>query len=120
GDFAEAESQYRLALPGRATAETHNGLGYVLAHQGRDEEAVAEFRKAIDIDPKFTPAYNNLAEAYEHQNKREDAAENHRPAPAEKPSAGGYNALGRVLGRLGRADEAADQFGKAQAFQSAP
>ena len=39
GDLGEAESHYRQALPGRPTAETHNGLGYVLARQGRTDEA---------------------------------------------------------------------------------
>jgi Flp pilus assembly protein TadD len=73
GKFGEAESHYRQALPGRPTAETHNGLGYVLARQGRTDEAVAEFRKAIDVDPKFTPAYNNLAEALVKQGKLEEA-----------------------------------------------
>ena len=60
--------------PGRPTAETHNGLGYVLARQGRTDEAVAEYRQAIDIDPKFTPAYNNLAAALAKQGKLEEAA----------------------------------------------
>ena len=88
GDFAEAESHYRQALPGRPTAETHNGLGYVLARQGRADEAIAEFRKAIDIDPNFTPAYNNLADALAQQGKLEEAAEYYRRSLAEKPSAG--------------------------------
>jgi len=119
GDFAGAEAHYRQALPGRATAETHNGLGYVLAHQGRQDEAIAEFRTAVDIDPHFSPAYNNLAEALEQQGKLEDAAETYRRSLAELPSAGAYTALGRILRELGRADEAADQFSKAQAMQSA-
>jgi Flp pilus assembly protein TadD len=38
---------------------------------------------------------------------------------AERPSAAAYNALGRVLRELGRADEAAAQFSKAQALQAA-
>jgi len=119
GDLAEAESHYRQALPGRATAETHNGLGYVLAHQGRADEAIAEFRTAIDIDPKFTPAYNNLAAALEQQGKLEEAAEYYRGSLAEKPTAGGYKALGAVLRKLGKMDEAADQFSKANALDSA-
>jgi tetratricopeptide (TPR) repeat protein len=118
GDFAEAESHYRQALPGRATAETHNGLGYVLAHQGRAEEAIAEFRKAIDIDSQFTPAYNNLAEALERRGKLDDAAEYYRRSLAERPTAAGYKALGAVLRKLGKMDEAADQFSKANALES--
>lgn len=118
GDLAQAEAHYRQALPGRATAETHNGLGYVLARRGRADEAIAEFRTAIDIDPHFAPAYNNLADALEQQGKLDDAAEYYRRSLAERPSAPGYNALGRVLRELGREDEAAVQFSKAQSLQS--
>jgi tetratricopeptide (TPR) repeat protein len=118
-NFAEAETQYRQALPGRATAETHNGLGYVLARQGRSKEAVAEFQKAIDIDPHFTPAYNNLAEALVQQGRLKEAAESYQRSLAEKPSAGVYRALGAVLQDLGKPDEAAAQFSQAEALSSA-
>jgi len=119
GKIAEAESHYRQALQGKPTAEAHNGLGYVLARQGRTDEAVAEFHKAIDVDAKFTPAYNNLADALAKQGKLEDAAHYYQLSLAEKPSAGVYNALGGVLRRLGRTDEAAEQFAKAKALESA-
>jgi len=116
GKFGEAESHYRQALPGRPpTAETHNGLGYVLDRQGRTEEAVAEFRKAIDIDAKFTPAYNNLADALAKQGKLEEAEHYYELSLAEKPSAAVYDALGVVLRRLGKMDQATEQFGKAKA-----
>ena len=118
GDLTAAEAHYRSALPGRPTAETHNGLGYVLRRQGRSEEAIAEFRKAVDIDPHFTPAYNNLADALEQAGKLDEAAESYRRALAEKPSAAGYSALARVLRELGRPDEAAQQLSKAQALQT--
>jgi Flp pilus assembly protein TadD len=118
GAFAEAESHYRQALPGRPTAETHNGLGYVLARQGRTDDAVAEFRKAIDADPKFTPACNNLAEALAKQGKLEEAEHYYELSLAQKPSVAVYNALGAVLLRLGKTDEAADQVGKAKALGS--
>jgi len=118
GAFGEAESHYRQALPGRPTAETHNGLGYVLARQGRTDDAVAEFRKAIDAEPKYTPACNNLAEALAKQGKLEEAEHYYELSLAQKPSAAVYNALGVVLRRLGKTDEAADQFGKAKAMGS--
>jgi superkiller protein 3 len=118
GKFEEAESHYRQALAGRPTAETHNGLGYVLARQGRTDEAIAEFRKAIDVDPKFTPAYNNLADALAQQGKLEEAEQYYKRSLAAKPSAAVYNALGVVLRKLGKMDEAADQFGKAEALDS--
>ncbi len=119
GAFGEAEAHYRQALAGRPTAETHNGLGYVLAREGRTDEAIAEFRKAIDVDPKFTPAYNNLADTLAKQGKLEEAAHYYELSLAEKPSASVYNALGVVLRRLGKEDEAAVQFDKAKALGSA-
>jgi pentatricopeptide repeat protein len=118
GALGEAEAHYRQALPGRPTADTHNGLGYVLARQGRTDEAVAEFRKAIDVDPHFTPAYNNLADALAKQGKLEEAEDYYRRSLAEKPSVAVYNALGGVLRSLGRTEEAADQFAKAKALDS--
>jgi Flp pilus assembly protein TadD len=119
GNLAEAESHYRQALPGRPSAQTHNGLGYVLSRQGRTDEAVAEFHKAIEVDPKFTPAYNNLANALSQQGKLEEAAQYYERSLAEKPTAAVYNALGIVLRKLGKTDEAADQFAKAKALGSA-
>ncbi len=119
GQFAEAESHYRAALPGKPTAETHNGLAYVLAKQGRTEEAFAEFRKAIEVDAKYTPAYNNLADALAKQGKLEEAEQYYRRSLAAKPSAAVYNALGGVLLRLGKTDEAAEQSARAKALESA-
>jgi tetratricopeptide (TPR) repeat protein len=118
GAFGEAESHYRKALAGKPTAENHNGLGYVLARQGRADEAVAEYRKAIDADSHFAPAYNNLAELLAKQGKLEDAAYYYQRSLAAKPSPAAHNALGVVLRKLGRTDEAAEQFAKAKALES--
>jgi tetratricopeptide (TPR) repeat protein len=116
GAFADAEGHYRQALPERPTAETYNGLGFVLARQGRTAEAIAEFHRAIDADPRFVPAYNNLADALVAQGKLTEAEDYYRRSLAEKPSAAVYRALGGVLRTLGRPDEAAVEFGKAQAL----
>jgi Flp pilus assembly protein TadD len=119
GAYANAESHFRQALAGRPTAETHNGLGYVIGRQGRTDDAVAEYRKAIEVDPQYTPAYNNLAQALAGQGKLEEAAQYYRLSLAEKPSAGVYNALGNVLRSLGKEAEAEEQFAKARALGSA-
>ncbi len=118
GNLAEAESHYRQALAGRPTAQTHNGLGYVLARQGQAEAAIAEFHKAIEVDPTFMPAYNNLADALAREGKLEKAADDYRRSLAEQPSAVAHNALGAILRKLGKTDEAADQFSKAKALES--
>lgn len=119
GDFAAAESHYRKALAGRPTAQTYNGLGYALAQQGRSGEAIAEYRRAIDVDPRFTPAYNNLAEALTGEGKLAEAAEAYRLSLAAHPNPAVYTALGGLLRQLGRADEAAAMLAQAQALQAA-
>jgi tetratricopeptide (TPR) repeat protein len=112
GQLDEAESHYRKALAVRPTAETFNGLGYVLARQDRTEDAIAEFRKAIDANPKFAPAYNNLAEALVKQGKLDEAEQAYRRSLAEKPSPAVQQALSAVQRRLGKTDDSAE-FGKA-------
>lgn len=119
GDFAQAEAHYRKALPGRPSAETHNGLGYVLVQQGRTDEAIAEFRQAIDADAQYVPAYNNLADALARQDHLDEAAETYRRSLALKPSAAVHNALGSILRQLGKPAEAAEQFSKASAMSRA-
>src|SRR5262249_50660988 len=117
-DLPRAETHCGRALAGRPAAETHNGLGYVLSREGRDAEAVEEFRKAIDADPKFAPAYNNLADALVAQGKLAEAAEYYRRSLAQRPSAAVYQSLGVVLRKLGKTDEAAEQFSKADALNA--
>jgi pentatricopeptide repeat protein len=118
GKLSEAESHYRQALPGRPTAETHNGLGYVLVRQGRTDDALREFREAIDVDASYTPAYNNLADALARQGKFEEAEQYYKRSLAVKPSPAVYNALGVVQRRLGKTAEAEDQFARAKALDS--
>jgi tetratricopeptide (TPR) repeat protein len=61
GNFAEAESHYRQALPDGIPPRPTTGWATRSPARGRPDEAIAEFRKAIEVDPHFTPAYNNLA-----------------------------------------------------------
>ena len=64
GELGRAEQHYRLALrlqPGNALA--HTNLGSVLAITGRLDEAVGEFKRALDIDPGLGQARLYLAVA---------------------------------------------------------
>jgi pentatricopeptide repeat protein len=118
GSFADAESHYRQALAGKPSAETHNGLGYALLRQGSTDEALGEFRKAIDADASYTPAYNNLADALARQGKLEDAEQYYKRSLAVKQTPAVYNALATVQRRLGKKDEAEEQFAKAKALDT--
>lgn len=73
--FAEAEKHCRKAIemaPGNAAL--HNNLGVMLFEQGSREEAVAEFRKALAIDPNLRDAREGL-ETAERESSRKEAAE---------------------------------------------
>src|ERR1700728_2492299 len=61
GDFAGAEMVCRRAV--RSTPEDaslHYNLGVVLSQTGRFEEAIACYRKTIELNPAFAAAYTNI------------------------------------------------------------
>ena len=45
-------------------ADVHTNLGVALVWKKRPEDAIAQFRKAIEIDPGFVEAHRNLGDAY--------------------------------------------------------
>jgi tetratricopeptide (TPR) repeat protein len=115
-ELDEAAVQYEAALRVKRTAETHNGLGFVLSKQGKLDEAIAQFREAIRANPKYTAAYNNLAGNLIRQGKLDEAVSYYKISLSEKPSATLHNQVGVLLVRLGRPDEAKQQFRKALAM----
>ena len=42
----------------------HNDQGIALGEEGRYDEAITEFAKAIELNPNFAQAYSNRATAY--------------------------------------------------------
>ncbi len=63
--YEEAEAAYRkaieLGLKGKTLIVAHDDLGVVLTKQVRLEEGLAEFEKALKLDPHFTNARRNRA-----------------------------------------------------------
>jgi Tfp pilus assembly protein PilF len=60
GDVDGAMHLYQASIAQHATAEAHTDLGWVLAMRGRYREAVAECKRAIEIDPTFGNPYNDI------------------------------------------------------------
>lgn len=46
------------------TAEDHYYAGIDLFGEGKMDEAIAEYNRALELDPKFTDALHGLAQAY--------------------------------------------------------
>jgi tetratricopeptide (TPR) repeat protein len=79
-------------------AERHFTRGMELATRGLLEEAVAEYRKAIEIDPKHARAYHGLGLALFDQNKVGEAIACYAEAIKLDPGyAEAYNSLGGAL-----------------------
>lgn len=72
GDFAGAQLSAEKSLElDEGSPEACNLLGYVLAAQGRAEEALEHFRTAIELDESYVDAMLNAAELL-HRSVRDD------------------------------------------------
>jgi tetratricopeptide (TPR) repeat protein len=75
GRFEEAVAPYRRALDRAADAEVAFRLGVALERSGRDPEAIAAYRQAIEIDEKAVGPRNNLALALSRTGATREALE---------------------------------------------
>ena len=64
------------------TAEVMTARGTALLGEGKLQEAIDQFTKAIALDPKYREALEQRAEAYTRQGRRERAEEDHRQVQA--------------------------------------
>jgi tetratricopeptide (TPR) repeat protein len=120
GDRAAAEEAYRRALRDEDLATTHNGLGNLLALEGRAQEAIPEYRRAIELDPELRAARANLGGALASLGQWDEALEQLRwvvnQCPECPDSAPQYRNLARALDETGRPEEALDPLRKAVAL----
>jgi tetratricopeptide (TPR) repeat protein len=92
----------------------HVNLGAVLHDQKKLDEAIAEYRKAIELDPKFAITHNNLGKALAAQGKFDEALAEHRKAiELDSKYADAYVNLGGGLRELKKLDEAIAEYRKA-------
>jgi tetratricopeptide (TPR) repeat protein len=73
GRLEEAMTHYRRSIAIQPTAEAHTFLGWALSYLGRHDDAIAECKLAISIDPDFGNPYNDIG-AYLIELDREDEA----------------------------------------------
>ena len=78
-----APRPWGLPTPGPApTAEAMTARGAALLSEGRLQEAIDQFTKAIALDPKHREAFERRAEAYTQQGRGERAEEDYRQIQA--------------------------------------
>src|ERR1019366_7944551 len=97
--------------------ETHLNLGLVKLRRKQLNEAEAEYRTALRLDPKFVPAMANLADLDRERGMDEEGAELLRAAIAIEPdNAAIKHSLGLLLARHRNYTEALPLFREAAAL----
>ncbi len=116
GDYERAIESFRASIAAHPTADAHTYLGWSLSHLGKLEEAIAECRIAIRLDPDFGNPYNDIGVYLINLGRRDEAVPWLEKAIRAKryccyqfPH---FN-LGRVLVEQGRIEEARRSFARA-------
>ena len=113
--FHKAADEYVAAERYNADRpENRTNLGGFLADRGDYAAAEAEYRAALRLDVRFTPAWANLADLMRAQGREPDAESTLREGLATSPDdATLHHALGLSLVRQRRADEALRELKRA-------
>ena len=99
GRPADGEPVWRgLLRQAAGIKEWHAGLAGVLSDQGRADEAAAEYRRALELDPDYDIAQFGWAVALARQKRYREAADHYRAALRINPAyAEAWNNLGLAL-----------------------
>lgn len=119
GELDAAIEAYQRSIALHPTAEAHTFLGWTYSFQGRYEDAIAECRNAIAVDPDFGNPYNDIG-SYLLKLDRVDEAipwlEAAVKAPRYEPRHYPHCNLGQVYLRKGLLRRAAEEFERALAI----
>jgi Tfp pilus assembly protein PilF len=94
--------------------------GLKFAGEGKHEEAIAEFKKALEKDPEQANIMGNMAESYSKLDKNDEALEVYKKAVAISPdNAALFTNMGVLLSKMGKNTESQEAFKKAAALNPA-
>ena len=115
-DFLSAHSKtlwdHALLCTSR-NAIAHGNLGLFLAGQGRCDEAIAQYREALEINPDYVQAHGNLRGPGPAGTGDEAIAEYRELLKISPRDAEAYCNSGLALASAGRLDEAAAEYREA-------
>ncbi len=116
GDLEGAVRLYQASLAEHPTAEAHTFLGWVYSFARRFDEAIAECKRAIAVDPSFGNPYNDIG-VYLMELGRDDEAipwlEDAKRSPRYEAPHFPHVNLARVYERKGDVLGAVAEYGSA-------
>jgi protein O-GlcNAc transferase len=120
GNLAQAERLYRQILTQAAPLEVLVNLGNVLAAQGRRDEALANYDRALAVRSDFFEALFNRANTFLELKRCEEALESYDRAVRSRPdSPSAWNNRGTALRNLQNLDGALASFSRAATLSPA-
>jgi len=120
GDYERAVELYLGSLALHPTAEAYTFLGWTYHFQGNIEEAIAECKHAIEIDPDFGNPYNDIGVYLIDLDRYDEAIpwlEQALNAKRYEPRHFPYFNLGRVYLAKGMINRARELFQKSLAIE---
>jgi len=92
-------------------AQVHNSLGEVYSKMGRTEEAIAELKRALELQPNSDEAMRRLGTAYRNAGQHELAAKTYQQAVDTNPYYwNNYNLLANEYQKTGQAQRAIEVY----------
>lgn len=112
GDDAAAIAAWtELAAQHPEDARVHDNLGLELAHIGKYEDAIREYKRALILNPVFSAVHGPLATALVKVGHTADALPEFELALKTAPALPDlHNSYGSALAQTGRVREAAEEF----------
>jgi tetratricopeptide (TPR) repeat protein len=100
GMYTDVENVWQTTITKNPTAWiAHNNLGAVLLQKGQPDDAIAHFRRAIEIKPDEASAHSNLGNALLQEGTLDEAIAQYQKALELKPGEAGvhYNLANALL-----------------------
>ncbi|HUB68592.1 MAG TPA: tetratricopeptide repeat protein [Candidatus Methylacidiphilales bacterium] len=92
----------------------YDNLGNAFLHQGKADEAITQYKKALGIDMNLAEVHYNLGVALIHKREMDDAISQFQKALELNPNyADAHNNLGNALSQKGQVDDAIIEYQKA-------
>jgi tetratricopeptide (TPR) repeat protein len=113
GNYDRAVELYKNSLEIFPTAEAHTFLGWTYHFQGKIEDAIAECKRAIEVDPDFGNPYNDIGSYLIQLGKFDEAIpwlERAIAAPRYEPRHFPHFNLGRAYAAKGMLTRAGECF----------